>query len=143
MHLMRNKIARILMILVMALQSGCNYYTDVSNDPRYGHTVRRNFKTKRPLEVSTLNFPYTSYKDRHELAASLHGFPKIGTIDRSHAVYFERAVSDDGYNKPGLHYLEGHTTWKGKVIPIYYSLDFPFNQHEHLGNFYRDFTPLE
>jgi hypothetical protein len=142
MRLIRTKPAQFLVMLVTALLFGCNYHTDVSCDPRYSHTVKRNFKTKRLLEVSTLNFPYTSYEDRHELAASLHGFPKIGTIDRFHAVYFERAVSDDGFDKPGLHYLEGHTTWNGKVIPIYYSLDFPTNQHKDLGNFYKDFTPL-
>ena len=139
----RTKPAQYLVMLVTALLIGCNCHTDVSNDPRYSHTVRRNFKTKRPLEVSTLNFPYTSYEDRHALAASLHGLPKVGTIDHAHAVYFERAVSDDGFNKPGMHYLEGHTTWKGRIIPIYYSLDFPINQHKDLGNFYKDFVPLE
>jgi len=132
-----------LVIVATALLSGCNYYTDVSSDSRYAQTVKRTFKTKRPLEVSTLNFPYTSYEDRHALAASLNGLPKVGRIGRSHAVYFERAVRHDGFNQPGLHYLEGHTTWDGKVVPVYYSLDFPFNQHRDLGNFHNDFTSLQ
>lgn len=143
MHLTRINPFLLLVMLVGVLLSGCNYHTDVSRDLKYNHIVQREFKSKRPLKVSTLNFPYTSYKDRHELAYGLHGFPKIGSIDRSHTVYFERAVSDDGFNKPGLHYLEGHTAWNGKILPIYYSLDFPVNQHKDLGNFYNDFMPLE
>jgi len=141
MRLMTRKAARFLVLLATALQFGCNHYTDLSNDPRYSQTVKRSFKTKQPLEVSTLNFPYTSYKDRHELGDDLHGSTTIlGTLERSHTVYFERAVSDEGFDKPGLHYLEGYTTWKGNVIPIYYSLDIPRGQHKDLGGFYNDFS---
>jgi hypothetical protein len=138
------RIARNLLISAFTtmLLFSCNYNTTVSSDPKYSHTVSRELKTKRPLEVAVIDFQHASYDDRHEISEDCWG-STLGRIGSNHTVYFDRAVRKSGYNKTGLHYLEGHITFKGKVIPIYYSLNFPGNQDRCLGNFYNDFEFVE
>ena len=128
-----------LVILATIICQSCNHNVNISRNPAYSGIIKRDLVTKRSLNLYPIDYNMNSYRDRHELGTWMLGVPLIGVIQPGHHVYFERAIRQDGFNKPGLEDLNGHIIFRGVNYQISYSVGAPSDNAARTRQIERNF----